>query len=406
MKGAEMAKGLYKYVIAGGGLAGASAVAGIRERDKSGSILLVCGEKHLPYDRPPLTKKLWFGKKKVADIFLHGQEFYDENGVTLALGVRVVAVDAGHKTVRDDSGGSYSYEKLLLATGGVPRKIAVPGGDLEGVCYYRCLDDYLKVRERAAPGASAVVIGGGFIGSEIAAALAVNNVSTTLIFHPPYLCERVFPEGLARAIGSHYAKRGVTLLSGSKPASIRKSGQRFVTVTDKGASVESDIVIAGVGISPDVDLAKAAGLEVADGIVVDGNLQTSVADIYAAGDNAFFPYAMLGRATRVEHWDNALNQGRFAGLNMAGAREPYNYAPYFFSDLFEFGYEAVGDVDARLETVTDWKKENDTGVVYYLKDGKVRGAMMVNIWDKVEAARELIRAGKDITAKDLVGAIR
>ena len=149
-----------------------------------------------------------------------------------------------------------------------------------------------------------------------------------------------------------------------------------------------------------------AGLNVADGIIVDEFLQSSDTNIFAAGDNAFFPYAMLGRSTRVEHWDNASNQGRFAGLNMAGAREPYNYAPYFFSDLFEFGYEAVGDIDARLETVADWKKENETGVVYYMKDAKVRGAMMVNVWDKVDAARELIRAGKSVTAKDLAGAIR
>jgi len=401
-----MAKTSYKYVIVGGGTAGASAVTAIRERDRNGPILLVGDEKHLPYDRPPLTKKLWFGKKKVEDIFFHDRDFYDSNGVTLSLGAKAVSVDAGKKAVRDAGGNVYAYEKLLLATGGIPRRLAIPGGDLEGVCYYRYLDDYVRTREKAAPGASAVVIGGSFIGSEIAAALNTNNVNTTMIFRPRYLCARVFPEGLGKAIQSHYVKRGVRILSEDSPVSISTRGDRFVTATGKGQVAESDIVIAGVGINPDADLAKNAGLAAGDGIVVNEYLQTSNADVYAAGDNALFPYATLGRRMRVEHWDNAVNQGRFAGLNMAGAREAYTYEPYFFSDLYEFGYEAVGDVDSRLETVNDWQKENDTGVIYYLEGGKVRGAMMCNVWEKVEAARQLIRSGARVTARDLAGAIR
>jgi NADPH-dependent 2,4-dienoyl-CoA reductase/sulfur reductase-like enzyme len=251
-----------------------------------------------------------------------------------------------------------------------------------------------------------VVIGGGFIGSEMAAALSMNNVDVTMIFPDPYLVNRVFPEYLGRAIQDQYRSRGIKILANEQPSVFSKNGNRFTTYTLSGKKVESDMVIVGIGIAPSLDLARNAGLQTANGIIVDEYLQASLPGIYAAGDNAFFPYQALGIQARIEHWDNALNQGKAAGRNMAGAREPFTYMPYFFSDLFEFGYEAVGDVDARLETVADWQKENDTGVIYYLRDGKIRGAMMCNVWEKVEAARTLIRKGETMTPEKLRGLIR
>jgi NADPH-dependent 2,4-dienoyl-CoA reductase/sulfur reductase-like enzyme len=396
----------YAYIIVGGGLAGSSAVEGIRELDRKGPILLMGSEKHLPYDRPPLTKKLWFGKKKVEDIFLHKQDFYGQNNVVLAAGVTARVLDAKNKTVTDDKGRTYRYEKLLLATGGAPRILSVPGGDLDGIYYYRYLDDYLRMRQEASAGKSAVVIGGGFIGSEIAAALALNNVKVMMIFPDLYLVGRIFPESLGMSLQRHYRERGITILNGEKPASFTKKNERFLTRTESGKEVESDMVIVGIGIALSLDLARNAGLQTANGIIVDEYLQASLPGIFAAGDNAFFPYQALGKQTRVEHWDNALNQGKQAGRNMAGAHEPYMHMPYFFSDLFEFGYEAVGEVDSRLETFADWQKENDTGVIYYLKDGKVSGVMMCNVWEKVGAARDLIRKGGPVTKEGLRGLIR
>ena len=401
-----MAEESYTYIIVGGGLAGSSAVEGIRELDQKGPILLMGSEKHLPYDRPPLTKKLWFGKKKVEDIFLHKQDFYGQNNVMLAAGVTARALDAKNKTVTDDKGRTYRYEKLLLATGGAPRILSVPGGDLEGIYYYRYLDDYLRMRREASAGKSAVVVGGGFIGSEIAAALALNNVKVMMIFPDLYLVGRIFPESLGMSLQRHYRERGVTILNGEKPASFAKKNGRFLTRTESGKDIESDMVIVGIGIALSLDLARNAGLQTANGIIVDEYLQASLPGIFAAGDNAFFPYQALGKQTRVEHWDNALNQGKQAGRNMAGAHEPYTHMPYFFSDLFEFGYEAVGEVDSRLETFADWQKENDTGVIYYLKDGKVGGVMMCNVWEKVGAARDLIRKGGPVTKESLRGLIR
>jgi NADPH-dependent 2,4-dienoyl-CoA reductase/sulfur reductase-like enzyme len=165
------------------------------------------------------------------------------------------------------------------------------------------------------------------------------------------------------------------------------------------------MLIVGVGIMPSTELAEGAGLELSNGVVVDELLRTSSLDIYAAGDNAFFPYQALGRRMRIEHWDNAVTQGKWVGRNMAGTAEPYTHMPYFFSDLFEFGYEAVGDVDSRLSTYADWQKENDTGVIYYLEDGKVRGMMMCNVWEKVDVARDMIRRGERVSVESLRGAL-
>ncbi|MBI2841986.1 MAG: FAD-dependent oxidoreductase, partial [Armatimonadetes bacterium] len=396
----------YNYVIVGGGLAGASAVEGIRERDKEGSILLVGSERQLPYHRPPLSKKLWFGKKKVGEIFVYEEEFYARNGVDLELGALVTSVDIDRKTILDDTGRQVHFDKLLLATGGVPRRLDIPGGDLDGISYYRYLEDYLVMRSEVSEGKSAVVVGGGFIGSEMAAALSFNKIAVTMVYPEPYIVARIFPQSLGRAIQQHYIDRGITILHDDLPIAFQKRADKFVTQTKGGAEVESDILVVGAGILPDINLAERAGLDVANGVMVNDRLQTSHPDIYAAGDNANFPYAVLGQRMRIEHWDNALNQGRLAGANMAGADEPYTYMPYFYSDLFEFGYEAVGDIDPRLETFAAWKKENDTGVIYYLKEGRVRGVMLCNVWEKLDAARELIRKGERMSKEDLVGAIR
>ena len=394
----------YDYVLVGGGLAGASAIQGIRERDPKGTVLLLSDEQHLPYDRPPLSKNLWLGKAKVEDIFIHDPAFYDRNGITVALGATAARLDATAKTITDADGATIRFGKLLLATGGTPRRLAIPGSDLDGICYYRTLDDYQRIRGEVAEGKSVLIVGGGFIGSELAAALNT-SLDVTMIFPGAYLCSKVFPASLGEALQNAFQQRGVRVLSMDMPVSIGKPNGKFRTETASGKSVESDLLIVGIGIAPAVDLAREAGLAVENGIVVNEYLETSQADIYAAGDNAFFPYAALGQHTRVEHWDNARAQGQCAGRNMAGAREPYDYQPYFFSDLFEFGYEAVGQVDATLETYADWQKENYSGVIYYLRDGRVRGVMMCNVWDKIEAARAMIRRGEKLTPEQLRGAI-
>lgn len=393
----------YRYIIVGGGLAGASAAVEIRANDKNASVLLVGSEQEYPYHRPPLSKKLWFGQKKLDEIFVQSSDSYKQSNIDVLLGTTIVSLDADKKRIRDDKSNTYSYNKLLLATGGVPRKLT---NDIECICYYRYMSDYKKIRALAKERRSATIIGGGFIGSEMAAALNINKVNVTMIFPTPYICDRVFPDYLGLAIQNHFVEKGVTVLSGQKPVSFSKKGNKFVTTTDKGLKIESDILIAGIGIMPETALAKQAGLTIDNGIVVNSFLQTSNPDIYAAGDNADFPYQVLDKRMRIEHWDNALSQGRCAAKNMAGIEEPFTYMPYFFSDLFEFGYEAVGEVDSQLETYADWEKENEKGVIYYLKDKKLRGVMLCNVWDKVDSARELIRSGKIVSSSTLAGAVK
>lgn len=401
-----MSSSSYTYVIAGAGLAGAAAVEGIRERDPKGSILLVGGEPDPPYDRPPLSKQLWTGAKKVEEIILHPAEFYAEQRVDLSPGTMITDLNPAAHAIKTSRGTEHRYEKLLLATGGTPRRLAIQGGETEGLYYYRTLGDYRRLRSAAVAGKSAAVIGGGFIGSEMAAALRTSQVAVTMIFPDQWLVSRIFPASLGRALTDYYrTARGVTFFTQDQPASIARSGAKFVIRTRAGRELKVDLVVVGIGITPNTGLAQQAGLDTGDGIIVNEYLQSSDPDIYAAGDVAHFPEEILG-ARRIEHWDNAVSQGKHAGRNMAGAGAPFRELPFFFSDLFEFGYEAVGEIDSRLEVIADWKEPNKTGVLYYLKDGLVRGAMMCNVWGKVDAARELIRSGKKVQPDDLRGAIK
>jgi NADPH-dependent 2,4-dienoyl-CoA reductase/sulfur reductase-like enzyme len=401
-----MARKTFKYVVVGAGLSGCYAVEGIRTLDKTGPILLAGNEKHLPYDRPPLTKKLWFGKKKVEEIFVHERQYFIDNNVDVALDTRVMKIDAANRTITCENGDAYQYEKLLLATGGSPRRLTMEGGNLNEVYYYRYLDDYLRLKSAVSKGTKALVIGGGFIGSEIAAALNINKADVIMLVRESYLVEHIFPNELGKAIQEEYIRRGVGIFTEDSAVSIARHNKHLVTRTKSGKEISSEVIIAGIGIEPEIKLAKSAGLSVENGIVVNEFLQSSSPDIYAAGDNASFPYQALGKRMRVEHWDNAVNQGKTAGMNMAGAHTAYTYMPYFFSDLFDFGYEAVGLVSSKLETFADWQKVNDTGVVYYLENGKVRGLMCCNVWNKVDEARELIKRNERMTVSELQGAIK
>ena len=395
----------YRYIIIGTGVAGASAAEGIRQIDNSSPVLLIGREPQLPYHRPPLSKQLWFGKKKPADIFVHDEAWYRQNGIDVAVDTTITAINPDSRTVVDQRNNSFRYEKLLLATGGQPRMLGIPGGDMPEIFYFRTLDDYTRLRQLAIAGTKALVIGGGFIGSEMAAALRTARVDVTMLFPDPSLVPNVFPASLSQAITRNYKERRVRILAGDTPAVIRRSGRGFAVETRNGQRIDCDWVVAGIGIVPEMHLASGIGLQVGNGVVVNEHLQSSDPNIFAAGDNALFPYEALGYDTRVEHWDNAVEQGRCAGRNMAGAGQPYTHMPYFFSDLFDFGYEAVGAVHG-LQTFADWRKENDTGVIYHLLNGRVRGVMLCNVWGKVDAARELIRQDRTWTPAELRGLIR
>jgi NADPH-dependent 2,4-dienoyl-CoA reductase/sulfur reductase-like enzyme len=371
-----------RYLIVGGGMTGDAAVKGIREHDPDGSIVLVGAEQHPPYARPPLTKGLWSGSDE-AKIWRGTQEA----GAELRLGRRIVSIDLQARRATDDAGDEYAWEKLLLATGGRPRTIP----DSDGVVYFRTLDDYRAVRERVAQDVRAVVIGGGFIGSEIAAALATNGCHVTMLFPEQGIASRVLPTGLSTFVTDYYREHGVDVLTEQTVAS---ADGRSVT-TGSGQTLEADIVVAGLGIEPATELAEAVGLAVDNGVVVDamGRVEGHE-DVFAAGDVASFPIAALGRRFRVEHEDHAKSHGRSVGANMAGAGTAYDQLPFFYSDMFDLGYEAVGEVDSRLTTVESWDEPNRKGTIAYVDpEGRPRGFLYWNVWDQVERGRELIRAG-------------
>ncbi len=384
----------YRYLVIGGGMTGDAACRGIRDHDDEGTIGLVGSEPHPPYVRPPLTKALWTGKEE-SSIWRKT----DEVGVDVHVGRRIVSVDLdGHKAT-DDAGEAYSYERLLLATGGIPRKL--PSAP-EGVIYYRTFDHYKRLRERARDGLRVAVIGGGFIGSEIAAALSMNGCTVSIAFPEPGIGARLFPAELSKYVNDYYRSKGVEVLDGEMVAKVARDGDGYRVETESGKTIDADEVVAGLGIVPNTELAESLGLEVDDGIIVDDRGRAGGReDVFAAGDVARFPVAALGGARRVEHEDHANTHGRHVGANMAGADAPYDHLPFFYSDLFELGYEAVGDVDSRLDTVEEWAEPNRKGVVCYVEDGKPRGFLLWDVWDKVDAARELIAAGDDVTPESL-----
>ncbi len=384
----------YKYLIIGGGMTGDAAAHGIRSVDSSGSIGLIGAEPDPPYNRPPLTKGLWKGDS-LDSIWRKSAE-----GVTSHYGVRIVSVDPAKKLATDAKGGSYSWEKLLLATGGAPRR---PFGDGDGIIYYRTVADYRRLRAVAEKGERFAVIGGGFIGSEIAAALAMNHKRVTMILRENALCAHLFPASLASFVTEAYRQKGVELLCGTGASRIEQRAQQGAVSLSNGKEIVVDAVLAGAGIEPNVELAQKAWLKIENGIVVDELLRTSHQDIYAAGDVASFLNPALGKRIRVEHEDNANTMGKAAGRNMAGSAEPYRHLPFFYSDLFEYGYEAVGELDSRLETFADWKQPNKEGVIYYLRDGRVRGVLLWNVWQKVDAARDLIAKPGPFNADGLKG---
>ncbi len=383
----------YKYLIIGGGMTADAAVKGIREIDPQGSIGLVSLESDPPYNRPPLSKGLWKGKP-LETIWRNTAEKQAE----LHLGRKILSLDASGMIARDDKGDEYQGEKILLASGGTPRRL--PFG-AEDIIYYRTLADYRRLTDLTKKGTDFSVIGGGFIGAEVAAALAMAGKKVTMLFPETGIGANMYPKELSQYLTDYYRRKGVDVLPGEKVTGVvTRNGRRIVT-TQENREISVDGVIAGIGIEPNIELARSSGLQLGNGIVVDENLSTSMRDNYAAGDVAEFYNPSLDKRMRVEHEDNANSMGRQAGRNMAGASEPYHHLPYFYSDLFELGYEAVGELDSRLETIADWDVPFQKGIIYYLRGNRVRGVLLWNVWDKVPAARQLISKPGPFLAESL-----
>ena len=373
------------YLIIGGGLAGAMAAEAIRERGVGGRVVIVSEDHERPYHRPPLSKEYLRGDQERKEVFVHPPEWLNEQGVELMMETRATGLDAQAHEVTLDDGRTLHYKKLLLATGGTPKHLDIPGADLEGVHYLRWLDDSDALRTAAARAKHAAVIGGSFIGVEVAAALVHYKVDTTVIVKGKTIWDSFIPEHIATFFQQTLADHGVKFLTEDEAVRILpQSGQMRAgqVATKKGHTVGGDLVVAGVGITLNRDLADGALLaydQKTQGVVVNEYLQTSDPDIYAAGDIAAFPDPVFG-IRRVEHWDTALSQGKAAGANMAGANEPYDHVQYYFSDLFDLYIEVLGNPTPDAHVILRGTMEDRSFAALYLDGSQetVVGALTVN----------------------------
>ena len=383
----------YQYLIIGGGLAGDAAVRGIRELDANGTIGMLSAEAHPPYTRPNLSKGLWKGRP-LEKVWRNTREL----GMDLHLTRKVAELDTSKRCVCDETREEYTYDKLLLATGASPIRLPIGGED---IIYFRDLADYQRLRALSERGEQFLVIGGGFIGSELAAVLTMVGKKVTMVFPEEAIGVRVFPNDLSHYLNDYYRQKGVDVVVGDSVTNLQKNGDRLTVRTQSGRLFEVDGVVAGIGVRPNVGLAQQAGLQVENGVVVDDHLLTSAPDVFAAGDVANFFHSTLGKRVRVEHEDNAIQMGQLAGRNMTGANESYTHVPMFYSDLFEHGYEAVGEINSRMETIADWQDPFHKGTIYYLENGRVRGVLLWNVWGQVNNARALLTEAGPLEVADL-----
>ncbi|MEV0842547.1 FAD-dependent oxidoreductase [Actinocatenispora sera] len=391
-------------VVIGGGLAGAKTVEALREQGYDGQVSQITAERHLPYERPPLSKSYLAGESAFDDAVVHPAQWYQDNRVDLRTGVRATAVDAAAHRVRLDDGEDLGYDKLVLATGAVPRRLPVPGGDADGVHYLRTRDDSDAIRSVFGEGRRLVVIGGGWIGLEVAAAARGAGTEVTLVEAAELPLLGVLGAELATVFAELHRGHGVRLRLGARVEEFATDGGRVAGVRVDGETIPADAVVVGVGVAPDVTLAESAGLAVDNGVLVDACLRTSDPDIYAVGDIANHDHPLLGRRVRVEHWATALNQPAVAVAALLGGEAPYTELPYFFSDQYDLGMEYIGFAPpgsyARVVVRGDLDKRE---FVAFWLDGESRilAAMNVNVWDVVDQIKPLITGGVRVDADRL-----
>ena len=390
------------FVIAGGGLAGAKAAEGLREEGFDGRIVLIGAESELPYERPPLSKDYLRGEAERASALVHPGDFYEENGIELMLGTTVEALDAGAKHVVLDTGERHRFDTLLLATGSEPRRLPLEGSDLDGIHYLRTLADADALKAALADAHALVVIGGGFIGAEVAASARQLGLEVAIV-EP---AEVLLAQALGPEIGGFYTElhrdHGVEVLTGNAPTAFEGRGRVERVRLRDGRSIDADLVLVGVGAQPRVELAAEAGLLVENGIVVTSRLETSAPGIFAAGDVASAHHPFYRRRIRVEHWANALNQPEIAARAMLGKPASYDRLPYFYSDQYDVGMQFVGDTTVSDEVVLRGEPSVREFVAFWLSQGAVVAAMNVNVWDAVDDFTRLIRSRAPLTAADNV----
>ncbi len=389
------------FVIAGASLAGAKAAQELREHGFDGRIVLIGAESERPYERPPLTKDYLRGESEREKAYVHRAEFYGEQDIELITGATVTAIDPDGSRVTLDAGRNVGYDKLLLTTGAEPRRIEVPGADLEGIYYLRTLDDCDALRARIEDSGRVAVVGAGWIGSEFAASARQLGLDVTVIDPLAVPNEQIFGAEIGTFYRDVHVQHGVEMLLGQGLEAFEGDGAVARVRTTAGKVVECDFAVVGIGITPRTDLAADAGIAIENGIVANEHLETSAPGIFVAGDaaNAWHPF--YERHIRVEHWANALNQGPAAARAMLGEDVSYDRIPYFFSDQYDVGMEYSGYATSWDEVVFRGDREGGEFIAFWLADGRVVGGMNVNVWDVNEHVQTLIRSRRSVDVSAL-----
>lgn len=390
-----------RIVVVGGGMAGGSAVAALREQGYDGRLTVVTNEPHLPYERPPLSKGYLAGSTELGELMVRPQEWYVDHDVEVVTGRPARALDLGSRTVVVD-GDELGFDKLLLATGSSARRIPALEASGAPVAYLRTIDESDLLRAAIGQGKRLAVVGGGWIGLEVAATAREAGCDVTVVEMLDVPLLRV----LGAEVGSVFARlhrdHGVHLRTEVSVQGVERDGDGARVLLDGGATVAADLVVVGAGAMPNLDLARHAGLAVEDGVLVDARLRTSHPDVYAAGDIALAEHPRLGRRIRVEHWDNAAEQGRAAAANMLGADRAYDRLPYFYTDQYDLGMEYVGHVEpgGDTEVVLRGDVEGRVFTAFWAREGRVVAGMQVNDWDAMDRVREVVESGVGVAELD------
>jgi 3-phenylpropionate/trans-cinnamate dioxygenase ferredoxin reductase subunit len=378
------------FIVAGGGLAGAKAVETLREEGFEGRLVLVGEEADRPYERPPLSKDYLRGDAERETIYVHPEEFYAEHGVELRLGRRAVELDLGQRELVLDNGEWLRYDRLLLATGAEPRRLAIPGAELDGILYLRSVADCDVLRERFDRGGKVVVVGSGWIGCEVAASARTRALEVTVVSPDAVPLERVLGSEIGSVYRDVHIDHGVQMQLGVGVEAFEGAGAVERVRTSAGDAIDCDFVVVGIGAVPRTELAERAGIAVGDGIRVDEHLQTGARGVFAAGDAASAQHPFYDESIRIEHWANALEQGSAAARNMLGRDLSYDRLPYFFSDQYELGMEYTGFAPRWDRVIVRGELATREFIAFWLVGDRVVAGMNVNVWDVVDPIQRLI----------------
>ena len=381
------------FVIVGANLAGGRAAAALRKAGFDGRVVLIGADPELPYERPPLSKEYLNGKMPRERLFINTVEYYQEQQIELRLGVAATRVDPQAHVVELADGEKLRFDRLLLTTGARERRLTVPGSDLEGIYYLRTLADSDRLAGELQPGRRLVVIGAGFIGAEVAATAHGMGLEVSILEMAGVPLERALGEEVGRLYGEFHRDQGVELFTDEAIERFEGSGRVERVVGASGRGIACDVVVVGVGMEPETELAEAAGLAVENGIVVDEYCETSFAGIFAAGDVANFYHPVLDERLRLEHWANAQNQGVAAAESMLGKREPYIEIPWFWSDQYDLNLQYVGHARTWDRVVMRGDVASRKFSAFYMKDGKIRATLAVNRFKDIRPSRGLIGQG-------------